>query len=93
MSGILEMLGLGTPRFDSQGQLDEMKRNTYSSAAEQQARASGFRSADEMMAFLKQRDQNSQRQGSQMPSVSGLINHPMHPKNMLNYVLSALKGS
>lgn len=87
MSNFLAQL-LGVP----QAQAAPAAPDAYSPALERRARANGFKSAAEMMAWANQRNQKS---GGTIPaggapgSVQAGMNGAamMHPKNMLGFIL------
>jgi hypothetical protein len=72
-------------------------RPTYDRAMERRARANGFRSAEEMMLWAKQR--NTPTGGTipsgGRPSVKAGMNAAasIHPKNILSYVLGKTTGA
>lgn len=88
MNDILSMLAAGT---------GEAPRG-YSEEMERRARANGFRSAEEMMAWANQRNQQSGgtvSEGRKDPSIDAAM--AWHPRNIFNYISSrwgeALKGN
>lgn len=67
---------------------------TYSPERERQARANGFHSAEEMMLWAKQRNQQSGgtvSHGPGVPSVDAMMS--WHPANMFNKILGAWQGA
>ena len=63
------------------------ERQVYSKEREAQARANGFNSAEEMMAWAKQRNTKTggTSSGSSRPSLEAAS--MIHPKNILNWVM------
>jgi hypothetical protein len=91
MNNILSMLASGAGSAPAP--------DAYSPALERRARANGFRSAAEMMAWAKQRNQ---QQGGTIPkggnsaggpSIMGTQPAAMHPSNIFSYILQKWKGA
>lgn len=81
-----------SPKVDSEGQLRAAQQTTYSQQQEQQARQAGFRSADEMMVYMRAR----QQKGSANPRSRKLNLQDMlswHPTNTLNRASSAMRSA
>lgn len=95
----LQQLMGGAPRQNSEEQLKAMQSRTYSPALERQARAAGFKSAAEYVAWSRQRSTPAggtvPRGGNPGagPTVMGTQPMAMHPKNILNYVLQKMQGA
>lgn len=71
-------------------------QQTYSKALEARARANGFRSAAEMVAWSRQRTQQS---GGTVPKGKGTVSDGLngasmlYPPNILNYILGKWQGA
>lgn len=92
MSNFLQQI-LGVQPAQAQG---VPAPQTYDAATERRARASGFRSANEMMLWAKNREQpGGSIDGGKRPSISAGISaaKALHPANILGYVLSAMRGA
>lgn len=86
MDNILSMLASGAASAPS----------AYSPALERQARAQGFRNAEEMMLWARQRNQQQggtvpQAAPSKAPSVQAAT--AWHPSNILSYILQKWQGA
>lgn len=86
-----------SPRIDSEQQLRDAQATARSYTPEQnkQARAAGFRNADEMVLFLKAHQSGNKTVVPGVGSVSDGLSladlFPWHPANTLNMATEALR--
>lgn len=82
-------------RIDSEGQLKaaQSAAGNYTKEQDAQAKAAGFRNANEMLLFLKARQQGSRVQGSagKAPSVNDAMS--WHPKNTIQRASDQLRSA
>lgn len=85
MDNILSLLGSAASDVPAQ--------QTYSDDMERRARANGFRNANEMMLWAKQRNTptGGTISGDNSPSMSAAM--MWHPKNILEYVLGSIRNA
>lgn len=93
-----KMLGyFYSPRIDSEQQLKDAQAaaRSYTPKQDAQARAAGFKNADEMVSFLKQRQSGARvvRSGNPYEGMSISDLFAWHPSNTIQRASDALKGA
>lgn len=85
----------GQDRIDSEGQLRAAQSRTFTQEQEAKARAAGFKSAEEAIAFTAQRQQRRAPQTQSESFMDRLMGTALswHPKNTLTRASNALKGA
>lgn len=56
MDWLMNLLGYGQPKIDSEAQLRQLQGRSFSSRAEDDARRAGFQSAAQMTDYLRQKN-------------------------------------
>lgn len=81
------------PKVDSEGQLRAAQQATYSQQQEQQARQAGFRSADEMMNYMRARRDSPKGNTTTRGGLNLADLFSWHPTNTLNRASSAMRSA